>query len=338
MPIVPEAIVEPNCFNFQINNFQCNLALPNRWGLVNLLTQSAEFYSATLTADQFDLDFRSARREKIGAILDIIKNPRVDHRHRYVDFQIKMLHEALNTKWQYPALISRHRGQLIWHTGGIRLLATGMVKPNREQDLPVLVTDFDRDRLGPFQDILPIYNDQQLSSLLGVEYFDYRQHQPGITGGKLEVFLEWQSTPGPCLHYIKPATTALDWATQGDVLHVPDLLPALTKLLKQPRIHYWSQTPDQLTDSSGLFELCWMGDQSPILSERDRSWALYQHKQFAPRLDGIEWWIHPGRHLDAGELLFWLDQKYTVYLDRDEQFAIMLDHDRFDKKLIAMSR
>jgi len=338
MPAVASAITSPNCFSFSINNFHCNIALPDTWGLTDLLTQSADFYAATLEKNKFQGEFRSARAEKVGAILDIVQNPGSKERYSYVDFQIKMLHEALCNRWRYPALISLHHDQLTWHTGGIRLLATGMVMPNRELDLPLLVTDFDRSQKKHFQNVQYIQHDRQLSALLNVDFFRYSQHEPSTTGTRLEIFLEWQNTPGPCLHYIKPIDQSLDWSNQGDLAHVPRLLPAAKKLLDKPQIYYWSQTPDQLRDDLGLFGKKWMGDVPEEFRQSDWTLALYRHVQFGTNPGGIEWWISPGVVLDASELLFWLDQDHTVYLDRDSEFAVMIDHDRYSKKIVSMSK
>lgn len=338
MPAVAAAIASPNCFSFAVNNFQCNIALPDTWGLVDLLTQSANLYAATLEQYTFRQEFRSAKAEKIGAILDLVNNPESTDRYRYVDFQIKMLHEAFDNDWKYPALVSRFRDQLTWHTGGIRLLATGMVMPQQEQALTLLVTDFDQDTASQFKITRPIKNDQDLCALLGVDFFQYRQHQPSTAGTRLGVWLEWQNTPGPCLHYIKPQDQSLDWSSQGELAYVPNLLPVARKLLQRPQIHYWSGCPDQLIDSTGSFGLKWMGDIASDFHGSDWTGALYRHFQYGINPGGVEFWIGPDRVLDAGELLFWLDKNYTVYLDREQRFAAMIDHSRWSKKIICMSK
>ena len=338
MPKVPKVLVEPNSFEFQVNNFQCRLDLPNNWGLVDLVTQAADLYTAVLTPDAFRREYLENRNEKVKTMLDAIRDPGCQDQWRYLDFQVKMVHRALTDRWQYPALVTRHHDCLIWHTGGTRLLATGMVMPNPNLALRLLITDFDGDNTDAFENITVIQTDQDLSAVLATEYFEYRQYHPSSLGSPLQVYLEWQDTPGPCLHYINPRHQVLDWTNHVQLSHMPELMPMARHVLEQGKVRYWSADPAQLTDSTGSFELEWMGAADQFFSQSDLSSALYNHCKFGTDTGAVEWWIRPGITLDTCELWFWLDQQYTVYLDRDQDFAVMTEHGRYSKKIIAMSK
>lgn len=338
MPFVPEGIVEANCFTFKINNFSCHLNLPNQWGLVDLLGQSAKVYAATLTKEEFSKTFLEVRQQKVNELLELYRTPGQEYLIKYIDFQIKMLHESLLNHWRYPALVTRYQGKLIWHTGGTRVMPTAMTHDSPTQGLKLLVTDFDQTDPTEFEKIYPIENDQDLAQILNVEFFRYKQYELGRVDSNLEIFLEWQDTPGPCLHYIKPPNNLLDWDTQGDLVYVPDMLPILHKTLDNKKIYYYCWDEDQLTDTSNGLDLHWMGPDDIIRDNEDLTASVYWHQRFAPQPDGVEIWIKPGRKIDMGEILFWLDQNHNVYIDKHHRFAILFDHSRFDFTEIRLSQ
>lgn len=335
MPDVPQAIVGKNAFSFRINNFQCNLVLPDRWGLTDILNQGANLYTGTLNQKYFQNEFSRVKQEKTKSLLELIENPTKSN-EKYIDFQIKMLHDALISDWKHPALVVKKQDDLIWHTGGVRLLATGMVHTTKEKNLRLLVTDFDKIPTDMFNDVAEISNDLELCHALGVEYFDYKQSTPGSRSDPTtEIFLEWNDTPGPCLHYVRPNQNILDWSNHDSCQWTSFLIPVLTAVIETRKIYYTSDHQHQLFDSCGNFTLEWLGPSDIGQTQGMLNRDLFRHVKFNTPLSGLLIWVAKDHQVDINEILFWADTRYNVCIDREERFAAIFNHQGFRTKTIS---
>ena len=344
MPRVPAALVKPNAFTFQINNFACTLALPRETDLVNLLRFGADFYHGYLDNNILVAEAEGIKHERLGGMIRCARNPTdLDERSAQgLDFTLKLLHLAMSESWRLPSLLTKHHGVLTWHTGGNRLLASVMAHRDPSKTLPILCSDFDRDHQG-FNHVTMVTSDQQLCDILNVPHIRYDQHTNVGTEQTCEMHLEWPvDLPGPCLHYIFDRTKNLfDWSNHTQTQYIHTNIVAIRRMLRNNRVRVFADSPDQVTDSMEFFDIEYAGP-GPGKIEDLGPGGLTQLAYRARMFDSIPYkeitvWVTSGRKIDLAELLFWVNTKNNVYVDRDGEFLVMISRNKFSSTPICLS-
>jgi hypothetical protein len=296
---------------------------------------ASDVYLATLEQSSFWQHYESNKQEKLGGLIQICRD-RDQHSSQYLDFQLAMIQTAMNQTWRLPALVVKHQGRLIWHTGGIRLLATGLCQTS--QDLKILVQDFDRVPDPTLKVIEHINHDRDLSRVLGVDYHVYDQQGKQTTATTGRAWLEWHDQAGPVLHYFDSGDRmGLDWANHSQDLKLINGYIEEAGGWAWPRpLLYWSEHPDQVRSSSHVFDLRYQGP--PPLGPGLLDQSVYHAVCNVPNDAAARLWVRPGRKIDADELLFWVNSEYNVYHDWADQFAFLIStNHRMDSIRIRLS-
>jgi len=334
MPLVPQAIIRPNAFEFKINNFACNLTLSAEQSLVNLISVGADLYHGHLRPEMFANHASKSLKEKIGGILNAVEHGPTSDYIKYIDFQIKMLYEAQNSSWRMPAFVTAHNGRLTWHTGSTRLLATWMCRAGT-QDLPVVLTDFDRS--GPdawlAAGVTRISDDTDLCQALKVPYQPYDQRGKDFSATNCDVYLQWHDYPGPCLHYANMrGSKSLDWKNHDRVIYADNMMQRLQDLGSLVPIKVYCEHSDQVTDSSLLFQV----QHQPLANFKESLSTFAYHRAGHIKQGEIEIYLRDGARVDLAQLLFWLDDS-TVYIDRRDRFVMITGGSGYTTKDIDVS-
>jgi hypothetical protein len=346
MPHIPAALVKPNAFTFQINNFECTLVIPQGTAVVNLLQLGSELFLGTLERSVLLAEAEKVKQERLGGMIRCARNSAdLDERSAQgLDFTLKLIHLALTESWKLPCLVTKYQDQLMWHAGGNRLLASALVSPCPETTLPVLCTDFDKTDTK-FLSKTKIKNDQHLADILNVPFVGYSQYHSTGTEKTVEIHLEWTAgVPGPCIHYIYDHTRAMfDWRhhTVDTIQYVYTNIIAIRRMLRNNRVKVYAESPDQVIDSTGFFDIEYVGNSPGKIQDLGPG-GLTQLAYRARMFDSIPYkeitvWVTNGRKIDLGELLFWVNTKNNVYVDRDGEFAVMISRNRFSSKQICLS-
>ena len=338
---VPRVLKDPNTFSVEFNNFHCNLSINNQFELTGLLTLSSELIYGYLTPEQFCQHYHDAKREKLQSLLQLLTDPTNDDLIRGMDFVLRLLHESMITEWSLPAFLVQYRNRLIWHTGGTRILATGITKTLPDRHLPVLVSDFDSD-LSRFCDTRSLTTDVELCEILGVSYSHFHRKNANYVGINCDIELEWDGLPNPVIHWANPRDKKLTvWGDYDGPKYATEMLAMLKSLGTKPLIKYFANDPKQLVDNSGLFSIELEGPgqglgivQGGIGGRLDR--FGYYH---TPREDKkiIYCWIRDGFKIDAAELIFWLNTQHNVYYDIHDRFLFSIDSPGYKCTEISLS-
>ena len=346
MPITPRALVNPHSFDFQINNFKACLEVPSNLGITGILSLASNLYTGFLTRDEFEQSFHEAKRDAVNLVLQLTW-PTEQHetdlsiKKKYLDFKLKFLHIALEEAWRLPCLVVKRQDKLTWHTGSNRILATGISKIGLEQELLVLCTDFDREY--PNNKIVKqtdITQDSQLAELFGVPFYRYNQKDAATESTNCQIYLQWDGLPGPCLHYVDPAgRDFFDWQDHTETVYANNTVEALSKIGRGKKIKVWADSPDQVYDSSLVFDLEYQGPSPVFEKPAEISTLVYHNCMFDPEetRDDCRIYLTQGVTLDLAELLLWLDLEHNIYIDRHFRFAFMLDSRKNSQKTISAS-
>lgn len=337
---VPNVLKDPNTFEFDINNFHCNLSIANQFQLVRLLTLSSQLYYGYLTPEEFDRHYLETKQKKLSALRQLLTDPTNEIWLRGMDFVLRLLHESRVTEWHLPIFLAQYKNQLIWHTGGTRILATGMTKTLPYRHFPVLVSDFDKN-LSRFCDTRSITTDLELSEILGVNYSHLHRKNADYSGIDCDIELEWDGLPNPVIHWASPRNKKLTiWNDYDGPLYAQEVMAMMKILGNRPVVKYYANDPRQLSDSSGLLDLELIGEgEGPgILQGGFGRLDIFGYRH-TPREDKkiIYCWIRDGFCIDAAELLFWLNTKHNVYHDAHDRFIFSIDTPGYNRTEISMS-
>lgn len=345
MPITPDVLINAQSFNFQVNNFQACLEIPSSLGITGILKLGSDLYTCRLTKEEFLKTFNQAKQDTINLVLQLawpaekIENSFESRKH-YLDFKLKFLHLALNESWRLPCLVVKQQNKLIWHTGSNRILATGISKLNKENELLLLCTDFDKNGTSNLiKDCNDIVDDRQLSELFGIDFYNYDQKTQATESVNCRVYLQWNGSPGPCLHYIDPVGRSFfDWQDHSSDVYADDVIAALQKIGKNRQILVWAKDPKQVYDSSGTFSIDYQGyehfDSPSGIGE-----TMYKCCMFDPEeiRDTIRFYVTDDSCIDLGEVILWLNTIDNIYVDHANRFALIIHSRENNQKIISAS-
>lgn len=333
----PAPLIQPFNLNLQINNFAVTLSLGQQQGLVDLCTRSAKMYLARVNPSIIEEFFKKTKKEFIWGLQNWDRDPDVDPEQKkyYLDFTLRFINIALTQTWNMPALVTKYQDRLSWHTGHTRMFATGFANDDNHNNFRALVTDFDRCPTDFFFDVVPIKDDQHLCQLLGVD-FHSRSHETQIPT-TCDIFLEWDNTPGPYIHYLDP--TDRDFYDQKDQKQTQYIEPLLARLQTwQPGqiIKVFCDDFSKVYDSSGYFVLDHAGSGFEKITPGYVSKIAYDRVNLLALRD-IELWVTGSRYIDVTELFFWVNSKDNIYISREQDLSFVLGNKTYSPRTILLS-
>ena len=345
MPTTPKVLINTQNFEFQVNNFKACLEISSHLGITGIIKLGADLYTCKLSKKEFIKVFNETKRDAINLLLtlcyptDVFETDLTSKKH-YLDFKLKFLHLALNESWRLPCLVVKQQNRLIWHTGSNRILATGISKLDKEKDLLLLCTDFDKSLTSEStvgrEDIM---NDSQLSDLFGVDFHHYDMREQATESTNCRIYLQWNETAGPCLHYIDPVGRSFfDWQDHKSDVYVNDAIAALQKIGKNRQIQVWAKDPKQVYDSSGFFSIKYQGHEI-FKVPAEISGKIYHCNMFDSEeiRDTMRLYVTDDSCIDLGEIILWLNTVDNIYVDHANRFALILHSRENNQKIISAS-
>ena len=345
VPITPDVLINPQCFNFQIANFQACLEIPSSHGITGILRLGSDLYTCKLTTEEFLKTFNETKQDVINLVLQLVWpaekiETSVESRKHYLDFKLKFLHIALDEFWRLPCLVVKQQNKLIWHTGSNRILATGISKLNKENELLLLCTDFDKNGTNNLiKDCNDIVDDQQLSELFGIDFYNYDQNTQATESVNCRVYLQWNGSAGPCLHYVDPVGRSFfDWQDHSSDVYADGVIAALQKIGKNKQIQVWAKDPKQVYDSSGIFSIKYQGHEHfeipAEIGAKIYHCCMFDSEEMR---DVTRLYVTDDSCIDLGEIILWLNTVDNIYVDHACRFALVLHSRENNQKTISAS-
>ena len=345
VPTTPKVIINTQNFEFQVNNFKACLEISSHLGITGILKLGADLYTCKLTEEEFINVFDDTKRDAINLLLTLCYptdsfETDLTPKKRYLDFKLKFLHLALNESWRLPCLVVKQQNRLIWHTGSNRILATGISKLNKQKDLLLLCTDFDKNLTSKLtvgrEDIM---NDSQLSDLFGVDFHHYDIREQATESTNCRIYLQWNETAGPCLHYIDPVGRSFfDWQDHKSDVYANDAIAALEKIGKNKQIQVWAKDPKQVYDSSGIFSIKYQGHEHfeipAEIGAKIYHCCMFDSEEMR---DVTRLYVTDDSCIDLGEIILWLNTVDNIYVDHACRFALVLHSRENNQKTISAS-
>lgn len=258
-----------------------------------------------------------------------------------LEFQLRMTRAALTTSWKWPAFVNmvHSDGKPEWATGGSRILASGLCKPNPEQTISVLL--FDQTKSSADQwlvDPVEITTDQQLHQVLNLPYTQTQSPSIQIS----TVLKQVDNQTRLFLHGI------IDEELEGyQHSHESTTFELLNNLREWQayhcsctRLEIYTDWPELIVDSLGIWDKHIVGTISQfknLLFNPSHLERLAQNNQEKSAAIYILY-VNEPRPIDLSEFLVWLDIKHTAFIDANWDFLLYrVDPPAYRPTMVSLS-
>lgn len=298
--------------------------------LLPLLNVFGRLYYGTINKTYFKKLFQE-RKEQFLAQLN---QPTVAT-EKFSDFRMRMTRIALNIEWKWPGCVNLVSSEPEWATGGGRILATGLAKQNPEQHLQVLLFDqVGTDITQWIDNPVEIANDQQLHTLLGMEYKPDQSPTIQLSA----VIKQINNNTRLLLHGV------IDEELEGyQNSREPSDLATLTKLQQwkirypRPQLEIYTDWPELITDSLGLWDYRIAGDIAHVANQLflpGHLERLARNHYGAENKEHVLYVRNP-RAIDLSEFLIWVDLEHTTFIEQDWDFLLYRPDSTYKSRMIS---
>jgi hypothetical protein len=300
--------------------------------LLPFLHVFGRLYHGTINKIYFNQLFQKRKQQFLEQL-----NAPTTATEKFSDFRLRMTRLALTTEWKWPACVNMIDNEPEWATGGGRILASGLVKKNPEQQLTALFFDqADSDIAQWIDNPVEVTSDQQLHTVLGIAYNP--EQSPAI---QLSAVLK-QINNRTCLllHGI------IDEELEGyqNSQESTDLV-TLTKLQQwkisypRPQLEIYTDWPELISDSLAVWDYRIAGNISHLATQLflpGHLERLARNHYGAENKQHVLYVKHP-RNIDLSEFLIWVDLDHTTFIDQDWDFVLYRPDSNYTSKMIGFS-
>lgn len=299
--------------------------------ITRTIGQFCDIWLGRFDRDFFRREFDHVREITAQQLIDCASRglERVDDGEKHnLERKLKMCRAARDIdRWTYP--ISGHQiwDRWIWRTGTNRLLGSGLcwAEPWTKIDVMLFVPLgskpaglVDCEQITDDQhlmDRLGIVEDQQ-ATVLAVVFEPHEQAAALAPGAMRERYQDPAHVPS------RPFLEQFDLWWQ----HYRD----------RPRLHVWTNWPELIKDSAGVWDWQHAGTHLP---DPSIDWTMFSHSQAYRGDDGDhDLFVQVDRPIDLTDFLFWMDDQHTVYYHERWDFVLRRRTSRRSTQRIEVSR
>lgn len=255
--------------------------------------------------------------------------------HQHIWFKIYLLHHSITDSWRWPCLLNGlSSADLTWGTGQTRFFATGIRYANPWDYLNTLFFENKQTSVNNFLSQYElIKNDEDLHRVLNltVDTIDPIPEVKFYISFKNNQFLLEGLHDNQENYYHNVSSEYLEQIVAWKKQYGP-----------KPTLYVFSSRPDLIYDSQQVW-----GDIVPIKNEQYTSNDIVSEKIYESQLFHAHnmrkfgnthmLYIADPRPLDVSEFLFWVDLKYSSYIDVNWKYAFIRPDQQYLAKFISLS-
>jgi hypothetical protein len=306
---------------WQDHRILCSISPPENTqnGIVEYLRVFGKLYAGSVKKSYFDILYK----ERLTFLQTIASLTTLDEKSRSnLGFNLYMLRLALVTdQWRLPGLANN----AVTVTGNSRLWVTGMCKPQSHTFLNYFEFCNHPQQPKLIEDPVEITTTRQLHNTLKIDYlidqadpdvqFDLVEYVDNNNSIKLRInSIQFKDDPNVDRH---------------DSVGDPYLLQFLSwrnRYLPNPTISIYTNWPELIEDSSGVWDIQFSGDitniKKTIFLPGHIERAIREvHENQSSASSHIMHVVDPVK-IDLGELLFWMDTEHTTYIDKNFSYIV----------------
>lgn len=300
--------------------------------LLPFLNLFGKLYFGHINQEYFSRLFNPKRQQFLQELNSNTADP-------YLEFRLRMARAALNTQWKWPAFVNMvyPDGEPEWATGGNRILASGLCKPNPEQTVSVLLFDQTKTAVDQWLDNpVEITTDTHLHQVLNLPYT--QTQSPAIQISSVIKHVDGQTRL--FLHgIIDEQLEGYQNSHESTELHLLNNLKQWQADNPKPQLEIYTDWPELISDSLGLWDCRIAGTISQfrhLLFNPAHLERLARDNPTATTATHILYVKNP-RAIDLSEFLVWLDTEHTAFIDQNWDFLLYQPAEKYQSRIISFS-
>lgn len=238
--------------------------------------------------------------------------------------RLDMCRRALKESWRWPIMATAMRtGWLYWNNGQNRLFAAGLCWDEPWRNYRALIlSECDSHIPNYMTEYQKINSDSELLECLGLKGTNA---QAKLTARILSVGIDR-----------KELTITIDNISDFEKFQIGDRKSAIQDFVSwrdsqppSPRLVVYTNWPDSITDSSGFWDL-------EILGPTPDDFDMDSFHRSLTNAHGHVLIVKSPRSIDVGQLLIWMDNIHTVWVDRRGDVLLMKASDQIQQQIIGI--
>lgn len=314
------------------HNIICTVLPPDqiKVGIVEYLTNFGKLYYGILNKEKF----KKLSRERLEFLLETIKKPQLTSDDcMNVGFNLYMMRHPNVGRWDLPCLLNDN----ILIRGNTRLWATGMIKSEPWLHVKFLEFRSHDDPESALVEPVEIVSTKQLHEIFNLAY--QPTDIPNIEL-RLKEFID-QGSVKLKLHDITTREDQYTHSMSAGEPWVNGLLDWKEQYFPQPQIQIWTDWPELITDSSGIWDIKIIGPFAPYRELMTRpahiEKCIYMensNQQFSTHV----LYVADSVKVDLGEVLMWLNTDHTVFMEENCSFVLYRPDKEYKTTFISVSK
>lgn len=313
------------------HNIICTILPPKKTniGIVEYLLSFGKLYYGQLLPDAF----KKLYKERLEFLVDTIKKSDLDSMDRMnFGFNLHMMRHTHVGNWTLPCLLNND----IVIRGNTRLWATGMRKTHPWKYTKFLEFRNHDDRKSRLDDPIEITSTQQLHEIFGLVYKKTVAPEIEI---RLREIVDQESVKLELfdMHFKGDQDSH---AYNGD-FWLDGLLDWKKKYFPRPQIQIWTDWPELITDSSGIWDIKIVGPFAPYRELMTRpahiEKCIYMENSNQQFSTHVLYVADPVK-VDLGEVLMWLNTDHTVFMEENCSFVLYRPDKEYKTTFISVSK
>jgi hypothetical protein len=306
---------------YRQSNILCTLrASELDQGLVKYLSKFGALYFGNLRPQFFKDRYFKVSSDHINRLINIQTTTDSDLLQS-IRFNLHMIRQAQSEFWKLPGLLTETDQGLYWGCGNSRVFASGMCHNNAHQQVKFLILQKHQTNSNLYlENPTLISTDEELHKILNVttqasetpiielhmnilneseharivlssiNNQDFEDHQ--LVGKEyLDDFVEWQQLNG-----------------------------------SKPRLHIYTDWPEKITNNFDAWDINFAGP-SMLYKEKMHTYGLLElflyNRNNTSTINEHELFVLSPTAIEVAELLFWLNNKHTVFVESALNFALL---------------
>jgi hypothetical protein len=301
--------------------------------LLPFLNLFGKLYLGNINQAYFDQLFTPKRQRFLQDLNSVATN-------RDLEFQLSMARLALTTEWKWPAFVNmvHSDGELEWATGGSRILASGLSKPNPEQTISVLLFDQTKTVVDQWLvDPIEITTDEHLHQVLNLTYTQTQSPTIQLSsvlkqvGNHTRLFLHG---------IIDEELQGYQNSNESTDLKLLDNLKRWQTNNPRPQLEIYTNWPELISDSLGVWDCHIVGPIPQVSSPDFKPGHLERLAKMNAENNKAKHilYVRNPRPIDLSEFLVWIDTEHTAFIEMNWDFLLYQTTPGYQSKMISFSR
>jgi hypothetical protein len=289
-------------------------------GLVKYLSKFGSLYFGNLCHQFFKNQYFKVRSDHINQLINIQETTNSDLLQS-IRFNLHMLRRAQNESWQLPGTLTETDQGLHWGSGNSRLFASGMCHNNAYQQVKFLILQKHQTTPNLYiENPILISTDDELHTALNIS-----------TNTAELPLVELQIYTIPEISHARVALSSInnwdldDHQTVGKE-YLQDFVEWQKLNGKRPTLKIYTDWPEQISNDFNAWNIEFAGP-TVLYKEKIRTYGtlelfLYNRNNNNNTTNEHELFVLSPNVVDVADLLFWVNNKYTAFVEKNLDFVL----------------